>query len=104
MSLRDDPISGDYSAAMWKGKKEKRQMRKLGLVWPVVLGLGLVCCLLFALPSRAQVNGALQTTDVSGTVVNGNIYAAKSDVYITGGPQNNQPNGLTPADGNYYFQ
>jgi hypothetical protein len=33
--------------------------------------------------ASAAVNGALQTTDSTGTVVNGNIYASKSAVYIT---------------------
>ena len=53
--------------------------------------------------ASAAVNGALQTTDSTGTVVNGNIYASKSAVYITGGPQNTKDPGLVP-DGTYYFQ
>lgn len=53
--------------------------------------------------ASAAVNGALQTTDSTGTVVNGTIYASKSAVYITGGPQNTKDPGLVP-DGTYYFQ
>src|SRR6266700_14491 len=51
----------------------------------------------------ALVQGALQTTDSTGTQVNGNIYAAKDLVYITGGPQKTNGPGLVP-DGTYYFQ
>src|SRR5689334_13380195 len=53
--------------------------------------------------SGSNTNGAIYTTTVGGTAVNGNIYDAKPDVYISGGPQNKQDPGLVP-DGNYYFQ
>ena len=53
--------------------------------------------------SGSNTNGAIYTTVSDGTTVNGNIYAAKPDVYISGGPQNKQDPGLVP-DGNYYFQ
>ncbi len=52
--------------------------------------------------ASAQVTGALQTTTSTGTVVDGNIYNAKTDVYINGGPQNENDPGLNPP-GNYYF-
>src|SRR5438067_11997062 len=61
--------------------------------------LGLVC----TAPVWGQVNGAIFTTTSTGTTVNGNIYNNKSDVYLTGGPQNNHDPGLSP-DGDYYFQ
>jgi hypothetical protein len=51
----------------------------------------------------AQVNGAIFTTAAAGTTVNGNIYDAKSDVYLNGGPQNSKDPGLVP-DGLYFFQ
>ena len=51
----------------------------------------------------ASVSGAIFTTTVTGTTVNGNIYDAKADVYLTGGPQNQHDHGLEP-DGLYYFQ
>ncbi len=47
-------------------------------------------------------NGAIYTTDSTGTVVNGNIYQNKQDVYLSGGPQNQNSAGLTP--GTYYFE
>src|SRR5215471_12464390 len=62
----------------------------------------LAVTLMLAGMATAQVNGALFTTTSTGTVVDGNIYNAKTDVYITGGPQNEKDPGLVP-DGNYYF-
>jgi choice-of-anchor A domain-containing protein len=55
------------------------------------------------LPAFAQVNGSIFTTTNSGTTVNGNIYDAKTSVYLGGGPQNKNDAGLQP-DGTYYFQ
>jgi len=46
---------------------------------------------------------AIFTTDITGTQVNVNIYDAKTDVYLNGGPQNQNGAGLSP-DGVYYFQ
>src|SRR5438552_3608477 len=46
--------------------------------------------------------GAIFTTDKAGTVVNQNIYGLSTDVYLSGGPQNDHPPGL--PDGTYYFQ
>jgi hypothetical protein len=49
--------------------------------------------------------GAIFTTTVNGTVVNGNIYAAKCDVYLDGGPGPNAPQTAAGLpDGDYYFQ
>lgn len=51
------------------------------------------------------VSGAIFTTDVTGTVVNENKYAAKTDVYLNGGPGVNAPPGAAGLpDGTYYFQ
>jgi len=52
------------------------------------------------------VSGAIFTTDVTGMEVNVNQYAAKPDVYLSGGPGINAPisaAGLSP-DGTYVFQ
>jgi hypothetical protein len=49
-----------------------------------------------------QVSGAIYTTTQAGTVVNKNIYVARTDVYLNGGPQNTHSSGL--PDGTYYFQ
>jgi hypothetical protein len=58
---------------------------------------------LLAGTASAAVNGAIFTTTFDGKKVNGNIYDAKTDVYLNGGPQNDKDPGLVP-DGNYYFQ
>src|SRR5262245_39644065 len=45
------------------------------------------------------------TATCNGTVVNGNIYAAKCDVYLDGGPGPNAPKDAAGLpDGDYYFQ
>ena len=49
--------------------------------------------------------GAIFTTTVNGSRVNANLYPAKEDVYLDGGPGQNAPVGaaaLPPGD--YYFQ
>jgi hypothetical protein len=52
-----------------------------------------------------QLSGAIFTTDASGVPVNLNIYDAKEDVYLNGGPGINAPDGAAglPA-GTYSFQ
>src|SRR5215831_18940452 len=52
--------------------------------------------------AMANVDGAIFTTTKDGTVVNENTrYPDKAAVYLNGGPQNHNANGL--PDGNYYF-
>ena len=49
--------------------------------------------------------GAVFTTDQNGALVNGNIYAAKTDVYLNGGPPAQAPcNAAGLPNGDYYFQ
>jgi hypothetical protein len=50
----------------------------------------------------AAFSGAIYTSNGDGTTVNQNIYQAKSDVYLNGGPQNQSAAGL--PNGTYYFQ
>ena len=50
----------------------------------------------------AGFNGAIYTTTFEGQSVNENTYSSKDAVYISGGPQNVNANGL--PDGTYYFQ
>jgi hypothetical protein len=52
-----------------------------------------------------QLSGAIFTTDVTGVPVNLNIYSAKEDVYLNGGPGINAPDSAAglPA-GTYAFQ
>lgn len=58
--------------------------------------------LLVALAPAAQFSGAIYTSTADGSVVNQNLYDAKIDVYLNGGPQNQNAAGL--PDGEYYFQ
>src|ERR1019366_9065366 len=53
--------------------------------------------------AQVQMTGKIYTTNFDGTTVNGNIYDTKNQVYVNGGPQNENPNGIQP-DGTYYFQ
>lgn len=55
--------------------------------------------------ARAQSNqfhGAIFTTRADGTAVNQNLFSDRDDVYLNGGPQNDNAAGL--PDGRYYFQ
>jgi len=69
----------------------------------ILVFLSLLMALLLSLvgsPSSAsQITGAIWTTDSTGTTVNQNIYAAKTDVYLNGGPKNG---GAGLPDGFYY--
>ncbi len=65
--------------------------------------LVLLAVALLAGIASAQVNGAIFTSTSTGATINGNIYGAKTDVYLDGGPQTNHDPGLVP-DGTYYFQ
>ena len=58
-----------------------------------------------AAPPTTPLSGAIFTTDVTGVPVNLNIYAAKEDVYLNGGPGINAPDDAAglPA-GPYSFQ
>ena len=69
---------------------------------------GAACLLVLAVPANAApppVSGAIFTTDASGVPVNLNIYEAKEDVYLNGGPGINAPDDAAglPA-GTYSFQ
>ena len=52
--------------------------------------------------SAAGFNGSIYTTTFDGQTVNGNAYASKDAVYLSGGPQTANASGL--PDGTYYFQ
>jgi len=52
--------------------------------------------------SSASFFGAIYTSKVDGSGVNLNIYSSKDDVYLNGGPQNLNGNGL--PNGEYFFQ
>jgi hypothetical protein len=77
-------------------------MRK---IFPILLTLTMVLGLVFAFASpvlAGAMTGAIWTSDSTGNIVDQNLYAAKWDVYLNGGPKNNSGPGL-PA-GNYYVQ
>ena len=59
---------------------------------------------LIAMPASAAINGAIQTTDVTGTIVNYNVNPPSQfdAVYLTGRHQNTNDFQLTP--GTYFFQ
>lgn len=67
--------------------------------------LSAVALLVLASSANAQLKGAIFTTDVNGHEVNANIYPAKTDVYLDGGPGNQAPQGAAALpDGTYVFQ
>ncbi len=75
----------------------------------IVLALGVVAALLFSPTSKAAaagpVTGAIFTTNIDGSFVNGNVYDNLTDVYLNGGPRPNAPcSAAGLPDGPYYFQ
>lgn len=66
------------------------------------LALVMTLALLAAPALWAAISGAIYTSTGTGTTVNGNVYEAKSDVYLNGGPQNQNAAGL--PDGIYFYQ
>jgi hypothetical protein len=52
--------------------------------------------------ASAGLSGAIYSTTKDGTAVNKNIYGSLQDVYLSGGPQNQNAAGL--PDGLYFFQ
>jgi len=62
----------------------------------------LVVLALAGVAVAAQFFGAIFTSTAGGGTVNGNVYENKEDVYLNGGPQNLNSQGL--PDGDYYFQ
>jgi hypothetical protein len=77
-------------------RSRNRLARRLG--WLAVASLVAAS---FA-PSALAAPGAIYTSNFDGTIVNANVdYAAKTDVYLTGGPCNGDGQ---LADGNYYYE
>ena len=53
----------------------------------------------------AQISGSIYSSDRNGSVVNGNVYATKTQVYLSGGPGPSSPcSGQGLPDGDYYFK
>ena len=91
-SIRTDSLSGG-------------PMKRRLLTIPLVAAAALVAGALPVSADPTPISGAIFTTDVTGVPVNLNIYAAKQDVYLNGGPGINAPVGAAglPA-GTYRFQ
>src|SRR5439155_23033000 len=96
--------SGEHRENLRRSFRRGEKMRK---ILPTsrgrVLRLTSLLVVAFAVSIWASVSGAIFTTSATGTTVNGNIYDAKANVYLTGGPQNQHDPGLVPP-GDYYFQ
>ena len=83
------------------GAKRASTVRRFG--WLGVASMLALALLAPSASSAASFNGAIWTSLADGTTVNANIYDAKEDVYLNGGPQNcGGGNGL--PNGDYYFQ
>lgn len=71
------------------------------LALSILLGQLMLNCTSYVGP----VSGAIFTTDETGLLVDGNIYADGMDVYLSGGPgPNAPPDAAGLPDGEYYFQ
>lgn len=76
--------------------------------WPLaraVIAVFFVCLAGIGQASADAVSGAIYTSTVDGSTVNANLYDAKEDVYLNGGPPLNAPctaGGID--DDEYYFQ
>ena len=58
---------------------------------------------IFAVIASTNFNGAVFTTDSAGNWVNENLYLAPADVYVNGGPNNANSQGLPPNE-IFYFE
>lgn len=71
----------------------------------ILLLLGFSMFLVSQVSAAPPLPGAIFTTTSNGSQVNGNIFQAKCDVYLDGGPgPNAPPDAAGLPDGDYYFQ
>lgn len=68
--------------------------------WIVFTVISILCTV--SVVAQGGFFGAIYTTLGDGQTVNQNVYESKDHVYLNGGPQNAQSQGL--PDGTYYFQ
>ena len=73
----------------------------LGITGVMSMVVGMLFAFAVTTANANPLPGAIYTTDVNGQAVNANIYAAKGDVYLNGGPETN---GSGLPDGSYYVQ
>lgn len=78
-----------------------RSRSTLGITGVMSIIIGMLFTFAVTTASANPLPGAIYTTDVNGQAVNANIYAAKADVYLNGGPETN---GSGLPDGSYYVQ
>lgn len=76
-------------------------MKPIGQIFRLLVGAALVVVPALLL-AQGNFSGATYTSLKDGSSVNQNIYADKKDVYLNGGPQNQNGAGL--PDGVYFFQ
>lgn len=83
----------------------KTPIRKLPSTRLLFLASTIALFVAVAMPAAAQVQGAIFTTNASGSQVDGNIYPDFTAPYLNGGPNNAQCSaGALVPDGDYYFQ
>ena len=94
--------SGTRGCTRGLGMQKTTRYRAIG--WLAVAGLvaGALVGPTASAAAAAPLSGAIWTSLADGSSVNANHYAAKADVYLNGGPQNCNGDGL--PDGLYYFQ
>lgn len=99
-----------HACYIWgfREKGEKKMKKQALLTIPLVLVLALSVLLgqpVFGPAGTSPISGAIFTTDETGLLVDGNIYANALDVYLSGGPgPNAPPTAAGLPDGEYYFQ
>ena len=91
---------GAFTLPSRRNKEEIMSMRIARVFFALALLLAVALSTSSAFAQK--VSGAIYTTTEDGTVVNKNVYVARTDVYLNGGPQNTNSSGL--PDGTYYFQ
>ncbi|HUR98292.1 MAG TPA: hypothetical protein VMZ26_09540 [Pyrinomonadaceae bacterium] len=80
----------------------KIKLRTIGTVFALAV-ISIASVYVFQNKSfAAGFNGSIYTTTFDGRSVNENTYSNRDAVYLSGGPQNPNANGL--PDGTYYFQ
>jgi len=65
----------------------------------LLIPMAVLCAGVLIVPSAKA--AAIYTTDITGTTVNANLFASRTDAYMDGGPQGG---GSGLPDGLYYFQ
>jgi len=93
-------------------------MKRSRWIWPIGLTLALILAACggqmglqggglstTASGGSGSLTGAIYTTKGDGSLVNGNVYDSKEEVYLNGGPPPNAPcSAAGLPDGEYYFQ